>query len=489
MLAFESHLEPEEELKHWAVGVVRPRLLPILPLFLLAVVPGLIARWWKTRKYCAGVTASRLILLQYRSRLEVEECRSYPLWNLPRHRIRRWFSAATLVLEDPKEPLKIRFRHHQAPNSPANVEGILTSVERPPGDPASPSPKDTRPDLFAALNDDLNLVLGDFASRFLDTPLVGRTDPRPHLVLGPGKREDAYVTACTVKNSIFAHIFDREQPIWFVFTEELLEGSAGPHGPFPAEAPSMWDQTGLLPRNLKELAQYRDIEKIDPYLLEGPVYRQWILSVRAGQIDVDAIHRACARWGPKNPGPCLRARLFYLQPGVPVVALPNELEGAMVLLARHQGVLRPYAQLFQAFLRASPPELAAPRTAAIPDIGLAPPDGQVWRVRQRARGNVSALRDHDSPPVADPPMAGGASQDAGAWADRGYGYALEILDGTQPLPGESVRDYLVRVVDQVRTLREEYRGHPESEAMRPCTEALDESMWAIYDAWEEEEKG
>lgn len=160
-----------------------------------------------------------------------------------------------------------------------------------------------------------------------------------------------------MKDAVFASLFDPTQPLWFVFTEEMFKGETGPHGPYPQQAPSIWDQAGLLPSELKSRSELRTFEKIDPYLLQGPAYRQWILFVKADEIGIEKLHQACARWGRQTPGLRLRARLFCLQPGVPAVALNNELEGAMVLLAERSGGLRPYAQLFRQWLKEGSPEL------------------------------------------------------------------------------------------------------------------------------------
>ena len=66
--AFQPYLEPGEQLKHWAYGVKQPSMLLILPLFLLAILPGAIAVALLTKEYIVGLTDRRFIVLRFKGR-------------------------------------------------------------------------------------------------------------------------------------------------------------------------------------------------------------------------------------------------------------------------------------------------------------------------------------------------------------------------------------------------------------------------------------
>lgn len=61
---FADHLEPGEILLHTAFGVKQPHIMMIIGLFLLGVLPGVIAAIVMTKNYFIGLTARRLIILR-----------------------------------------------------------------------------------------------------------------------------------------------------------------------------------------------------------------------------------------------------------------------------------------------------------------------------------------------------------------------------------------------------------------------------------------
>ncbi len=65
--ALGAHLETGETLQQWAVGVRQPGLHIIVPLFALAILPGVIAVQMLTKSYIVGLTDRRLIVLQVKS--------------------------------------------------------------------------------------------------------------------------------------------------------------------------------------------------------------------------------------------------------------------------------------------------------------------------------------------------------------------------------------------------------------------------------------
>ena len=61
---FAPHLNPGEELKHFAYGVKQPNIMIIILLTALAILPGIIATFMLTKNYLIGLTGSRLIILE-----------------------------------------------------------------------------------------------------------------------------------------------------------------------------------------------------------------------------------------------------------------------------------------------------------------------------------------------------------------------------------------------------------------------------------------
>jgi len=67
-----THLQEGETLQHWAFGIKQPSILLIVPLFALAILPGVIATQMLTKYYLIGLTDKRLIVLQVKSITNVE---------------------------------------------------------------------------------------------------------------------------------------------------------------------------------------------------------------------------------------------------------------------------------------------------------------------------------------------------------------------------------------------------------------------------------
>jgi len=373
--AFEPYLEPDESLKHCAYGVRGLPPLVFLPLYLLGIVPGMLARALLTTPYLFGLTNRRLVVLRFRGYLHVKESYAYARDQLPPIRSKRTLFAAILAIDDAERPLTVRFGLFTAHNSDRHVRELITGLERGPEKPPPPpmKPEDALSPRFKAVRQDLLHALGEArASDFLDMPIYHRKGTTPYAVFGEGytsdptRKSDGYSTACLVKNTVFANAFDLDAPCWFVFTNSRYAGTYSEYGPIPPEAPSIWDESGLLPPALKAEAEDREIVKVDPYTLNGQVYVQWILHVKPGEIGIDTLHQASARlWhgSEDEPGPRLKEYLFCLQPGLPLVYLVNVPDGACVLLSQYSGVIRPYAQQFKDWVTASSSEIISPASS------------------------------------------------------------------------------------------------------------------------------
>ncbi len=62
-----AHQQEGETLKHWAFGIKQPSILLMVPLFALAILPGVIATQMLTKNYLIGLTDKRLVVLQIKS--------------------------------------------------------------------------------------------------------------------------------------------------------------------------------------------------------------------------------------------------------------------------------------------------------------------------------------------------------------------------------------------------------------------------------------
>jgi hypothetical protein len=465
--AFVPYLEPDESLEHWAYGRSGPPLVVFLPLYFLGVLPGVLARALLTTSYLVGLTERRLVVLRFRGYLKVEESFAYALEAMPPVRSKRTFFAATLAIDDADRPLTVRFGLFTAHNADRHVRGLLTRLERGPATPPPVKPEDALSDRFKALRRDLVDALGDdVAADFVDRAYYGPRKDQPHVVFGDAAPQGSYLEAGLVKNTIFAHVFDLEQPCWFVLSERLYEGGYSVYGPLPPEAPSIWDEPGLVPPALKTDTEYRDVENVDPYTLNGEVYRQWIFWVKPEEIGIDTLHQATARMRHRSEsesGPRLRGDLFCLQPGLPLVYLATPYEGACVLLSQYAGLLR----LCE---RSVKDGVAAPAQRH---------DAET--LRQRAIQNVQALKRENEPRIHDPFWTSPTGYNYARWGDKGFRVALDLLKNTRPEENEAGQDYLNRVAAQVRAERDAWRLDTTDED-GACSGALDEALSAIYKA-------
>ena len=67
-----AHLHEGETLKNWAFGIKQPSIMLMVPLFALAILPGVIATQMLTKNYLIGLTDKRLVVLQIKSIGNVE---------------------------------------------------------------------------------------------------------------------------------------------------------------------------------------------------------------------------------------------------------------------------------------------------------------------------------------------------------------------------------------------------------------------------------
>ena len=115
MAAVQPHLQPGEQLRHWAYGVRQPPLYLIILLTPLAVA-------FLTKEYVAALTDRRLLVLRVRRKMEVEEVTEYPLNRLPQVRTSTGTLFTHIKIDDAAKPFVARF--HRA-GMPANREHAM----------------------------------------------------------------------------------------------------------------------------------------------------------------------------------------------------------------------------------------------------------------------------------------------------------------------------------------------------------------------------
>lgn len=129
--AFQPYLEPGEQLYHWAFGVKQPNILAMIPLFVLGVLPGVIATQILTKNYVVALTDRRFIVLQIASmgNLTVKEMMEYRLNNLPPVEASTGALFTHIKIKDPARPFIAKFHRMGMPNNRAHsqaMEAVLT---------------------------------------------------------------------------------------------------------------------------------------------------------------------------------------------------------------------------------------------------------------------------------------------------------------------------------------------------------------------------
>lgn len=107
--AFQPHLAPGEQLKHWAYGVKQPPIFLIILLFLLAILPGAIAVALLTKEYVIGLTDRRLLVLRFSGKLNVKEMLEYNLASMPPCKTSTGGLFTHIEIMDPARPFIAKF--------------------------------------------------------------------------------------------------------------------------------------------------------------------------------------------------------------------------------------------------------------------------------------------------------------------------------------------------------------------------------------------
>ena len=100
--ATQPHLQPGEQLRHWAYGVRQP---PTLLIFLLTPLGTALL----TKEYVVALTDRRLLILRTRRKLRVEEITEYPLDKLPPAKTSAGALFTHIRIEDAARPFSAKF--------------------------------------------------------------------------------------------------------------------------------------------------------------------------------------------------------------------------------------------------------------------------------------------------------------------------------------------------------------------------------------------
>jgi hypothetical protein len=127
--AIKPHLQPGEQLKHWAYGVKQPPMVLIIPLVVLAVLPGLIAQALLTKNYIVALTDRRFLVLKFSGKLNVTEVLEYRLDKLPQVKASTGPLFTHIKIDDPQKPFVAKFHRMGMPNNRQHsmaIESALT---------------------------------------------------------------------------------------------------------------------------------------------------------------------------------------------------------------------------------------------------------------------------------------------------------------------------------------------------------------------------
>jgi hypothetical protein len=124
--AFQPYLEPGEQLRHWAYGVKQPNILLMIPLFVLGVLPGVIATQMLTKNYIVALTDRRFIALQIASmgNLNVKEIMEYRLNNMPMVEASTGPLFTHIKINDQQRPFVAKFHRMGMPNNRLHTQAM-----------------------------------------------------------------------------------------------------------------------------------------------------------------------------------------------------------------------------------------------------------------------------------------------------------------------------------------------------------------------------
>jgi hypothetical protein len=133
--AFQPYLEADETLKHWAFSVKQPNIFLIILLFLLAILPGIIAVFMLTKNYVVGLTERRLLVLQIKGigNGEVKEVTEYRIDELANMAVKTSTGAifTHIAIKDPEKPFVAKFHRAFSKSNRPHAVAISEAISAP----------------------------------------------------------------------------------------------------------------------------------------------------------------------------------------------------------------------------------------------------------------------------------------------------------------------------------------------------------------------
>ena len=129
--AFQPYLQPGEQLRNIAFGVKQPSMLAMLPLFILAILPGAIATALLTKEYVVALTDRRLIVLRFKSsQIQVQEVFEYALNYHAPVETSTGSIFTHIKINDPARPFVAKFHRAGMPGNREQAMAIAAALSQ-----------------------------------------------------------------------------------------------------------------------------------------------------------------------------------------------------------------------------------------------------------------------------------------------------------------------------------------------------------------------
>src|SRR3954471_12780026 len=131
--AFHPYLQPGEQIRAVAFGVKQPSIWAMIPLFILAVLPGAIATALLTKEYVVALTDRRVLVLRFKSsKIQVQEVSEYSLFNHAPVQASSGPVFAHIKINDPMRPFVAKFHRLGMPGNREQAMAIAGALSQPP---------------------------------------------------------------------------------------------------------------------------------------------------------------------------------------------------------------------------------------------------------------------------------------------------------------------------------------------------------------------
>lgn len=144
--AFHPYLQPGEQLRHVAFGIKQPSMWAMMPLFILAILPGAIATALLTKEYVVALTDRRVIVLHFKgSQIQVQEVFEYALNYHAPAETSTGSIFTHIKIHDPAKPFVAKFHRAGMPGNREQAMAIAAALSQPPSQQQYPQPYQQQP--------------------------------------------------------------------------------------------------------------------------------------------------------------------------------------------------------------------------------------------------------------------------------------------------------------------------------------------------------